>query len=395
MTCNIFSACSDFNSIEVCIMLVSLGRKIGIIIALAILGLFILHTTPGIVQMQPVSALQAQVKNSTMQGGGATMTIASTDGICASIANSGPKVTLNTLLSGDLDTLVLDEAGATLDAGTSSVCSFYASSIKFIESDKYVFGTDPYLTYQQGLVVEIRDAIALIVGSLVTLMWIFVGLNVMRGEAVTVSVPRMVLATVLALGAYPIASNIIDLESGMCASILNVTNTFADTKGIAAAGVDLVSVFVPVLGAVTDSNFATALPAVVVLLESIAVSFEMIIRIAAIDLLLVCSPVLVLYGLPQWQRWANLWVMSFLGLVFVQFLQVIAICLGAALVKSFAQNVDKGTAMGLLVGIAMLVLVLKIPSWFGGIVTSTLTGVATPYDLAGKAISFAIQAARK
>lgn len=228
-----------------------------------------------------------------------------------------------------------------------------------------------------------------IAGFALVLMWLFVGLNVMRGESVSSSVPRLILATVLAFGAYPIAARIIDLELFMCLGILTATGALPSGLNVARGSIDLASLFLGGGNLTNLTDLATTLPSLLVLVEAVAVGFEMIVRVAAIDLLLVCSPVLIFYGLPQWQKWANLWVMAFLGLVFVQFLQVVAICLGAALTRFFGGS----TIIALFVGIAMMYLVLKIPGWFGGVVSTTLTGIATPYEVAGKAIATAAKAA--
>ncbi len=87
---------------------------------------------------------------------------------------------------------------------------------------------------------------------------------------------------------------------------------------------------------------------------------QMLMRLALLDVLLAIAPLaMVLWVLPQTERWAALWWRTFLPTLFCQFLQVAALGLGTALGRGLAQPSE--SALAPLLGIAILLLVLKIP----------------------------------
>jgi hypothetical protein len=108
---------------------------------------------------------------------------------------------------------------------------------------------------------------------------------------------------------------------------------------------------------------------------------QQLMRLALVDVLLVCAPLAaVCWILPQTSGWARLWGSLFVGTVFAQFVQVLALRLGFNLATGF----PRGTAAGLiqpLLGIAVLALVLKIPGLMrggaaGGNFVGSLVGTA-------------------
>src|SRR5262245_15201962 len=108
---------------------------------------------------------------------------------------------------------------------------------------------------------------------------------------------------------------------------------------------------------------------------------QQLMRLALVDVLLVTAPLAAIcWILPQTNGWARLWGTLFVGTVFAQFVQVLALRLGFNLATSF----PPGTAAGLiqpLLGIAVLALVLKIPGLMrggaaGGNFVGSLVGTA-------------------
>jgi hypothetical protein len=108
---------------------------------------------------------------------------------------------------------------------------------------------------------------------------------------------------------------------------------------------------------------------------------QQLMRLALLDVLLILAPLAaVCWILPQTNSWGRLWGTLFIGTVFAQTVQVLALRLGFNL----ATDMPPTTASGLiqpLLGIAVLALVLKIPGLMrggggGGNLVGTLVGTA-------------------
>jgi hypothetical protein len=115
---------------------------------------------------------------------------------------------------------------------------------------------------------------------------------------------------------------------------------------------------------------------------------QQLMRLALVDVLLAIAPLAALcWILPQTYGWARLWGSLFVGTVFAQFVQVLALRLGFNLATGF----PPGTAAGLiqpLLGIAVLALVLKIPGLMrggaaGGNFVGSLLGTAVGAAVGG------------
>src|SRR5215211_5358057 len=123
---------------------------------------------------------------------------------------------------------------------------------------------------------------------------------------------------------------------------------------------------------------------------AVSLVLQQLMRLALVDVLLVCAPLAaVCWILPQTNGWARLWGSLFVGTVFAQFVQVLALRLGFNLATAF----PPGTAAGLiqpLLGIAVLALVLKIPGLMrggaaGGNFVGSLVGTAVGAAVGGGA----------
>ncbi|MGD9893047.1 MAG: conjugal transfer protein TrbL family protein [Dehalococcoidia bacterium] len=90
---------------------------------------------------------------------------------------------------------------------------------------------------------------------------------------------------------------------------------------------------------------------------------QMLMRLALIDVLLVASPLgLLCWVLPQTQGWARLWSSTFFSTVFTQFVQVLALKLGGSLLTDLTPMAADSALLSIFLGVAVLVLTLKIPS---------------------------------
>jgi hypothetical protein len=109
--------------------------------------------------------------------------------------------------------------------------------------------------------------------------------------------------------------------------------------------------------------------------------FQQLMRLALVDVLLVLAPLAALcWILPQTHGWGRLWGSLFIGTVFAQCVQVLALRLGFNLATSIPPLSAAGLVQPLL-GIAVLALVLKIPGLMrggggGGTLVSSLIGSA-------------------
>src|SRR5207237_10267393 len=106
---------------------------------------------------------------------------------------------------------------------------------------------------------------------------------------------------------------------------------------------------------------------------------QQLMRLALVDVLLVLAPLAALcWILPQTHGWGRLWGTLFIGTVFAQCVQVLALRVGFNL----ATSIPPASAAGLvqpLLGIAVLGLALKIPGLMrggagGGTFLSSLLG---------------------
>ena len=95
--------------------------------------------------------------------------------------------------------------------------------------------------------------------------------------------------------------------------------------------------------------------------------FQMLMRLALIDVLIVLSPVMVLlWVLPQTQGWARWWAHLFPITVFQQAVQMVVLRLGAALMVELTPDSASNALLTLLLGIAVAWLTLKVPSLLHG-----------------------------
>lgn len=116
---------------------------------------------------------------------------------------------------------------------------------------------------------------------------------------------------------------------------------------------------------------------------------QQLMRLALIDVLLVVAPLAFLgWILPQTQGWARLWTGLFLGTVFCQFVQVAALTLGGFIFTGLLRLQRSGDpAAGLLLGIAMLLVTLRIPGLMrgagggGGSLVETVVGTIVAMKL--------------
>ena len=95
--------------------------------------------------------------------------------------------------------------------------------------------------------------------------------------------------------------------------------------------------------------------------------FQMLIRLALLDLLIVLAPVMVLcWVLPQTQGWSRWWAQLFPLTVFQQAVQMVVLRLGSTLAVELTPGSAANALLTLMLGIAALWLTLQVPSLLRG-----------------------------
>lgn len=102
--------------------------------------------------------------------------------------------------------------------------------------------------------------------------------------------------------------------------------------------------------------------ALIYLVTSLLLLLQMLMRLALVDVLLVVAPLgLLCWVLPQTQGWARLWSSLFFGTVFTQFVQVLVLKLGDALLTEVTPMAPDAALLAVFLGVAVLALTLKVP----------------------------------
>lgn len=161
--------------------------------------------------------------------------------------------------------------------------------------------------------------------------------------------PRVILAALAVNLTLELARLFIDANNAFAGAVGQVGLPGYDQAGVEQQGIALVFV------AITYGVVALLLV------------FQMLMRLALIDMLIVLSPVMVLlWVLPQTQGWARWWAHLFPITVFQQAVQMIVLRLGAALMVELTPGSVSNAILTLLLGVAVCWLTLKVPSLLHG-----------------------------
>jgi len=113
----------------------------------------------------------------------------------------------------------------------------------------------------------------------------------------------------------------------------------------------------------TQEGIALIFTALAYGMVAILLVFQMLMRLALIDMLIVLAPVMaLLWVLPQTQSWARWWADLFPITVFQQAIQMMVLRLGSALMVELTPGSLSNALLTLLLGIAVCWLTLKVPS---------------------------------
>jgi len=254
-----------------------------------------------------------------------------------------------TWASAILDTVVQTLAGALLEAIRGFVdwaLGVEDSSLNFITR------TPGAGTYDSSTVHSLWDLSRAIAngGLAVIVMW--GGFNIVVKEhtrspydGVMELLPRVILA---ALG--------LNLTLEIARVLIDLNNAFAGAIGdVGLPGYDHATA--------SQSGLAMILVAVAYGIVALLLAFQMLARLALIDVLIVLAPVMVLtWVLPQTQSWARWWAHLLPITVFQQCIQVMTLRLGSALMVELTPGSVSNALLTLLLGIAVCYLTLRVPT---------------------------------
>lgn len=265
---------------------------------------------------------------------------------------------------------VVDALGAAFSWIVSGITSALTDLLKqALNLDILVF-TPPGDTYQNGVVLTFWRTLVAVADGALALIVCWAGYNSIVRHAVGARyhdamqvIPRVALAGLAINLSLLLTQTLIDLNNALCGV---VSDPFARILGLLAL----------------NGSSATAGVAFFILflafgIVGLLLVVQMVVRLAMLDVLIVTAPLgLVCWVLPQTQPWAQLWTRAFISTVFVQFLQVLALTLGGALIAFFPSDGLFAALMDLIIGLATLYLTLKIPSFL-----RSLGGPAAPNPL--------------
>ena len=179
--------------------------------------------------------------------------------------------------------------------------------------------------------------------------------------------PRVILAALAVNLTLEFAGLLIEVNNAFAAAVGQVGLPGYEQANVAQEGIALV--FVAIAYAVM----------------ALLLVFQMLMRLALLDVLIVLSPLMVLcWVLPQTQGWTRWWAHLFPIVVFQQAVQLVVLRLGAALMVELVPGGAADALLTLLLGIAIAALTLRVPSLLHGQVQQSGTGAAVALVVAGR-----------
>ncbi len=180
--------------------------------------------------------------------------------------------------------------------------------------------------------------------------------------------PRVILAA--------LASNLTLEFAGL---LIEVNNAFAAAIGqVGLPGYEQANA--------AQEGMALVVVALAYAVMALLLVFQMLMRLALLDVLIVLSPLMVLcWVLPQTQGWTRWWAHLFPLTVFQQGVQLVVLRLGQALMVELAPGSVTDALLTLLLGIAIAALTLRVPSLLHGQVQHAGTGATVALVVGGRA----------
>ncbi len=227
----------------------------------------------------------------------------------------------------------------------SLVGGVMASSVNFISQ------TPPAATYASPTVLALWNLVRIIANSALALVALWSGFNLILRphlgspyHEVMELFPRVALGALLANTGLWWARFAIDANNALSGALGQASLPAWDQADSAS------------------QLLAEVISVLVYLVTSLLLLLQMLMRLALIDVLLVVSPLALLcWVLPETQGWARLWSSTFFSAVFTQFVQVLALKLGGALLTDLTPMAADVSLLAIFLGIAVLAVTMKIP----------------------------------
>jgi len=212
--------------------------------------------------------------------------------------------------------------------------------------------TPPSGSYNSPTVHTLWNVVRGIADAALVLVALFAGFNVMARqhlgspyhEAMEV-IPRLILGALLVNTSLSWGRLAIDVNNALCEAL-------GQTSLPAWQHADTVT-----------QALVNVIATLIYLITSLLLVIQMLMRLALVDVLLITAPIgLLCWILPQTNSWARLWSTTFFSVVFVPFVQVVALKLGGSLMTDLTPMAADAALLSVFLGIAVLVLTLRIPS---------------------------------
>ena len=225
------------------------------------------------------------------------------------------------------------------------VGSVLGSSLNFITQ------TPPAGSYASPTVQTLWNVVRAIANGALALVALWGGFNLMVREQIGSPYheamelfPRLALGALLANTSLTWAQLAIDANNALCQAIGQASlPAWERADSATQLLVDVIAILI-------------------YLVTSLLLLLQMLMRLALIDVLLVVSPLgLLCWVLPETQGWARLWSSTFFAAVFTQFVQVLALKLGGALLTELTPMALDAALLAVFLGVAVLLLTMRIP----------------------------------
>ncbi|TMC14108.1 MAG: hypothetical protein E6J34_24020 [Chloroflexi bacterium] len=244
---------------------------------------------------------------------------------------------------------------------TNSVTGAYRTIIEWAYGPAFAFGTNADVTYQQATVIKIWQVNVLAADGVLAIIIVWIAYNVILGVYEPLEMTwRVILAAVCVHASLQFAGLFIELNNALCSMVIGSIKPPLDVLSL--LGIPHVP---------TNDMVAMVEDILIHVMAGVLVA-ENFVRVEVLDVLICISPLaLLLFVAYSTQQWANLWAAAFFATLFLQFVQVVAMVLGASLIAGLATN---SAVVGMLLGIGVLGLVVAMPKWVGSAATSVIGG---------------------
>lgn len=347
-----------------------------LIVALALTGCCLLPSTAlaeGVPDPATVAVVPVPVAPTSPDSGGSPMSGvpsttnpgAASDGTpSVVVVNSGPSMDE---IKQQTPGLFLSALGGLLTALAQELDDV----LKVATGFNFLTQTPPGLSYNHPDIQRLWGSLRAAADAALALVAMAGGYNVVlrrhlgaRSDGALELLPRLVVGALLVNTSIWWTSLAIDANNALCSAIGG-----AGFPGWGRIAGDALLAGAAGLAAIAWTPAQLVLVVAVLLYLALCLVFvlQMLMRLVLVDVLLIVAPLgLLCWILPQTQRWARLWSGTFVSTVFTQFIQVAALVLASDLLSAIGSGAGPaGAVLGPFLGLATLILVLKLPGFVG------------------------------